>query len=89
MQHVMDEIGMNNMEMNKGVASTQLADLTAYPSLVVEQQMKGAPSPLAPPPRRRRGSPAQALMNFDPHQAGSSSTSAASSPRTSTRSTTP
>ncbi len=43
MQH---ELGMNEMEMNRGTASTSLEDLTQYPSLIVDQLLRGIlPSP--------------------------------------------
>jgi len=46
MQH---ELGMNEMEMNRGTASTSLEDLTQYPSLIVDQLLRGilpsSPSP--------------------------------------------
>lgn len=38
MQH---ELGMNEMEMNRGTASTSLEDLTQYPSLIVDQLLRG------------------------------------------------
>jgi hypothetical protein len=56
MQH---ELGMNEMEMNKGTASASLEDLTQYPTLVVDQLLRGIlPSPSSIP------SPALHLMKF-------------------------